>query len=79
MSLIFFGMPGGMEWILILGVVVLLFGASAIPKLAKSIGKAKTEFEKGVKDGAKDAEEDDEDEEDSKSKKSKKKSESKSK
>ncbi len=37
-------------WV-ICGVIVLLFGAAAIPKLARSIGKAKGEFEKGVEEG----------------------------
>ena len=44
-------MPGGMEILVICGVVVLLFGAGAIPKFARSIGKARKEFEKGVKEG----------------------------
>lgn len=39
------------EWIIIAGVAVLLFGSAAIPKFAKSIGQAKKEFEKGVKEG----------------------------
>ncbi len=42
-------MIGTTELITILAIGVLLFGASAIPKLAKSIGQAKTEFEKGIK------------------------------
>ena len=35
--------------IVILIVVVLLFGGAAIPKLARNLGSAKTEFEKGLK------------------------------
>ena len=43
--------------ILIVGVIVLvLFGASAIPRFARSIGRAKAEFEKGLNVGQKDAE-----------------------
>ena len=39
---------GGMEWIwVILIIVVLLFGAKKLPELAKSIGKATGEFQKG--------------------------------
>ena len=35
--------------ILIVGVIVLvLFGASAIPRFARSIGRARAEFEKGL-------------------------------
>ena len=44
--------PGGAEWIIIGGVVLVLFGASAIPRFARSIGRAKKEFEKGQHDGA---------------------------
>ena len=45
-------MPGHIEILIICGVVILLFGASAIPKLARSIGKAKKEFQKGFKEGS---------------------------
>jgi TatA/E family protein of Tat protein translocase len=39
--------PGGYEWIfIILIMVVLIFGAKKIPELARSFGKAKSEFEK---------------------------------
>ena len=48
--------PGGAEWIIIGGVVLVLFGASAIPRFARSIGRAKKEFEKGQRDGARQAE-----------------------
>ena len=40
---------GTTELITILAIGTLLFGASAIPKLARSVGEAKKEFEKGVK------------------------------
>ena len=49
-------MLGSTEIIVIVGVIALLFGASAIPKLARSIGKAKKEFEKGAKEGAEEEE-----------------------
>lgn len=42
----------GPEWWIVLGVVVLLFGGSQLPKLARSVGQASTEFKKGVKEGA---------------------------
>ena len=35
-------------------VIVLLFGGSQLPKLAKSIGQAQKEFKKGLDDGSKD-------------------------
>lgn len=39
-------LPGGGEiWIVVIA-IVLLFGASAIPKLARSIGRAQGEFQK---------------------------------
>jgi sec-independent protein translocase protein TatA len=33
--------------------VVLLFGGAAIPKLARNLGSAKNEFEKGIEEGKK--------------------------
>ncbi|WP_049980469.1 Sec-independent protein translocase subunit TatA/TatB [Halolamina rubra] len=39
--------PGGPELIIILLVLVLLFGANKIPKLARSTGQAMGEFQKG--------------------------------
>ena len=48
------------EWIIILVVLLLLFGSTQLPKLARSLGSAQKEFRKGMKEG--DAEgEDDED------------------
>lgn len=38
-------------------VIVLLFGGSQIPKLAKSLGQAQKEFKKGLADGSKDEDE----------------------
>jgi sec-independent protein translocase protein TatA len=35
--------------IVVILVAVLLFGGSAIPKLARNLGSAKSEFEKGLK------------------------------
>ena len=38
---------GGMEWVIIIGlIVVVFFGVKKIPELAKSFGKATAEFEK---------------------------------
>lgn len=37
-------MPGGMEWILIFAVVLLLFGGKKVPELMKGIGKGLREF-----------------------------------
>jgi sec-independent protein translocase protein TatA len=46
-SLLQIGIPGGPELLLIVGVLVLLFGASKLPKLARSMGSATGEFKKG--------------------------------
>ena len=40
---------------IVLLVVLLLFGGSQLPKLAKNIGKAQKEFKDGLADGQKDA------------------------
>jgi sec-independent protein translocase protein TatA len=49
--------------LLIVGViVVLLFGASKIPELARSMGKAKAEYKKGAREAEEELEADDEDE-----------------
>lgn len=42
-----FGLPGGSEWLFILAIVLLLFGPSQLPKLAKTFGKSA----KALKDG----------------------------
>jgi len=41
----------GPDLLIILAVVALLFGGSQIPKLARSLGSARAEFEKGFKHG----------------------------
>jgi len=46
-------MPGGPEWIIILVVVLVLFGGSQLPKLAKNLGKAQKEFKDGMADANK--------------------------
>jgi sec-independent protein translocase protein TatA len=44
------GMPGGMEWVLIAFVVLLLFGGKKIPELAKGLGSGIKNFKKAIKD-----------------------------
>ena len=46
----------GPEWIVVLVVLVLLFGAKKLPELARSVGKSTSEFKKGISEGATDAE-----------------------
>lgn len=41
-----FGMPGAPEWILILLVVLVLFGAKKLPELARGLGQSMNEFRK---------------------------------
>lgn len=43
------GFIRGWEWIIILIVVLLIWGPSKLPQLARSVGTAITEFKKGVK------------------------------
>ncbi len=43
-----FGMPGTSEWIVILLVVLLLFGAKRLPELARGVGKSIREFKKAT-------------------------------
>ena len=45
---------GPLELIVVLVVVLLLFGSTKLPKLARSIGEASQEFKKGVSEGGKD-------------------------
>jgi len=42
-----FGLPGGPELLIILGIAVLLFGANKLPALARSSGQAMGEFKRG--------------------------------
>jgi sec-independent protein translocase protein TatA len=42
--------PGAMEIALIVVAIIVLFGASKIPELARSLGKATGEFKKGQKE-----------------------------
>ena len=47
----------GWDFIIILVVLLLLFGARKLPDLARSIGASAKEFRKGMEDGASDDEE----------------------
>lgn len=42
-----FALPGGPELLILVLLAILLFGASKLPKLARSMGAAQGEFEKG--------------------------------
>lgn len=49
---------GAPELLIILAVVLLLFGGTRLPKLARSLGAASKEFRAGVADGANEDDED---------------------
>jgi sec-independent protein translocase protein TatA len=49
---------GPTELIIILVIVLVLFGSTRLPKLARSIGQASKEFKKGIDDGDKAPDED---------------------
>jgi sec-independent protein translocase protein TatA len=41
----------GPELLIVLAIVALLFGGSQLPKLARSLGSAKSQFEQGMREG----------------------------
>ena len=45
--------PGFWQILIIVAIIAILFGAKKIPELARSIGKAKGEFKKGLLEGEK--------------------------
>jgi sec-independent protein translocase protein TatA len=45
---------GAPELLIILVLVLLVFGGSKLPKLARSLGQAKNEFEAGTREGVRD-------------------------
>jgi len=50
MNVMFAGMIGGWELVLILAVVLVLFGAKKLPELAKGLGTGIKEFKKATRD-----------------------------
>ena len=61
-NLLFLSLPGGMEWVIILFVVLLLFGGKKIPELMRGLGKGIREFnnarnniESEIKEGMREA------------------------
>lgn len=45
---------GAPELIIVLVIVLLVFGSTRLPKLARSLGQASKEFKQGVAEGGKD-------------------------
>ena len=56
---------GPTELIIILVIVLVLFGSTRLPKLARSMGQASKEFKKGVNENEKSSDEDKPEKEDS--------------
>jgi sec-independent protein translocase protein TatA len=48
------GIPQGMEWIIILVIVLIIFGGSRLPGLFKAMGQGVKEFRDASKDDSKD-------------------------
>lgn len=46
------GSLGAPELLIILAIVLLLFGSTRLPKMARSLGQASKEFKKGIDHGA---------------------------
>jgi sec-independent protein translocase protein TatA len=62
-NFLFLSLPGGMEWVIILFVVLLLFGGKKIPELMRGLGKGIREFnnarnsiESEIKEGIRESE-----------------------
>ncbi len=49
-------MLGTTEILIIATIILVLFGSAAIPKFARSLGKARKEFEDGMKEGMREEE-----------------------
>ena len=47
-TILAFGMPGGAEWIVLLGIGLLIFGRR-LPEVGRSLGRGIVEFKRGVK------------------------------
>jgi sec-independent protein translocase protein TatA len=61
------GMPGIWEWVLIIVAILLLFGATKLPKLGKGLGEGIRNFKDGLKgDDKKEEDGDDSSKEDKK-------------
>jgi sec-independent protein translocase protein TatA len=60
MTVCFIPTVGPNEWLIVLIIILLLFGGSKVPELARSLGKAKTEFKKGMEEESKEPRESEE-------------------
>ncbi len=49
-----FNMPGGMEWLVVLIIALLLFG-SRLPSVMRNLGRSVNEFKRGLHESAEEA------------------------
>lgn len=49
-TIFLFGIPGGWEWVLIILLVLVFFGAKKIPELARGLGKGIREFKDATRE-----------------------------
>lgn len=41
----------GEDWLIVILIIVVLFGSTKIPQVARSLGRSVSEFKKGVREG----------------------------
>jgi sec-independent protein translocase protein TatA len=51
-AVLFASLLSGPQLLIVLGLIMLLFGANRLPELMRSLGRSVTEFKKGVQDGS---------------------------
>ena len=49
-------MPSGPEWFIVLAIVLIFFGGSQLPKLARNLGQAQKEFKNVLDESHREAE-----------------------
>ncbi|PWD99187.1 Sec-independent protein translocase subunit TatA/TatB [Marinilabilia rubra] len=54
-SIFLFGIPSGMEWVLVILALLLLFGGRKIPELMKGLGQGMKEFKKARNEASDDS------------------------
>jgi len=49
-----FGTLGGWEWLIIFGIIIILFGIGKLPKAVADLGKSMREFRRAISEEAED-------------------------